>query len=451
MSRKNYKILAIESSCDETSASLCEAKLKVESGKLKIIEDIKILSNVVSSQVKLHAKYGGVYPELASREHVKNILPVIEQALLESNPKLKVQMSNQIQNSKLKTIHNTKYIIQNTIDAIAVTTGPGLIGSLLVGVETAKTLAYVLNKPIFPINHVEGHIYSNFVREISNSKFLISKQILRRSPHTPDSYGVIGQNPNDQKSKIIHNTRYIIQNTTPQFPLIALVVSGGHTSLIYMKNHLQYQVIGETLDDAAGEAFDKVAKLLGLSYPGGPAIAKMAMAISNSQFLISNQIPISKSQFPNQPPKLTTNFHFPRPMINEANFDFSFSGLKTSVLYAIKKLKQPINQLTKQLICYEFQNAVVETLVAKTIRAAKKYKVKSILLCGGVASNSRLREEFSHQLLAISSQPRFFVPEKSLCTDNAAMIGAAAAYKIALGVGDCTDWKKINANANLKL
>jgi len=395
--QNKIKILAIESSCDETSASLCEAKFK-----------IKILSNIISSQVKLHAKYRGVYPELASREHVKNILPVI-QASLEENSIKNLVSSIKKHDSQ---ILNTKYQIPDAnFDYIAVTSGPGLIGSLLVGVETAKTLSHIFNKPIIPVNHLEGHIYANFLGE--NLKL-------------------------------------------PKFPILALIVSGGHTSLVYMKNHLDYKVIGETLDDAAGEAFDKVSAMLGLGYPGGPVISALAeKTVIANETKRSINTKIAASSRHGVTPR--NDIHFPRPMIDSGNFDFSFSGLKTSVLYTIKKLPKPLTRSLKIAICKEFQNAVIETLIAKTLNAAKRHRVRSILLCGGVASNSRLRNEFK---LKIKNFPPagesgkfkidFFVPEKVLCTDNAAMIAAAAAYKIALGKKPAT-WYNVNADSNLQL
>ncbi|MFN3301668.1 MAG: tRNA (adenosine(37)-N6)-threonylcarbamoyltransferase complex transferase subunit TsaD, partial [Patescibacteria group bacterium] len=247
MAKKTFKILGIETSCDETAASI----LKIENCKLKII------TNIVSSQVKIHAQYGGIVPELAARKHAENIIPVLKSAL------------------------NSKQKIKNYIDAIAVTNGPGLITSLLVGVEAAKTLAFLANKPLVPVNHLAGHIYANFIK----------------------------------------NCKLKIENL---FPAICLVVSGGHTELILMKDFEKFQKIGQTLDDAAGECFDKVAKILGLSYPGGPAIANCARQW--------------KSKIQNSKLKI----ELPRPMINSSDFNFSFSGLKTAVLYKVKDLKSKI-------------------------------------------------------------------------------------------------------------
>jgi len=334
------KILAIESSCDETSAAVVEGSR----GK------VKILSNVVSSQINIHKKYGGVVPEVAARNHILDIIPVIDEALAEAYP------------SPLRRGRLGGGV--SKIDLVAVTVGPGLMSSLLIGAQTAETFAYVWGKPLLPVNHIEGHIYANWL-----------------------SLGKI------------------------KFPALALVVSGGHTQLILMKDHLKYKTIGQTRDDAAGEAFDKVAKLLGLSYPGGPIISKMADAVEwNSAD--------------------SHKFNLPRPMINSNDFDFSFSGLKTAVLYLVKELESK-KRLDKQIIaniCAEFQQAVIDVLVAKTIKAAKNHKVKTVLLAGGVAANKELKKQLSEaveQKLGI----KFSVPEQKLCTDNAAMIGAAAYYR----------------------
>jgi len=335
-------ILGIETSCDETAASLVQ-------------DGTKILSNIVASSQELHIKTGGIIPEVAAREQIKCIVPVIEEALT----------------SKI-------YNLKSNIDAIAVTIGPGLIGSLLVGVETAKTLAYLWNKPIIAVNHLLAHVYANFL-----------------------------QHP----SSIIHH---------PVFPALALIASGGHTELILTKSHGKYKWIGGTRDDAAGECFDKCARLLNLGYPGGPAIAAEA------------DKPITHNS------KLIT--HLPRPMINSDDFDFSFSGLKTAVLREVKKL--PItpacapasggasagrhNSELITTLAFETQEAITDVLVEKTLRAAKKYQVESILLAGGVAANQVLRKKF--QVLSFKSQVNFFAPPKNLCTDNAACVASCAYF-----------------------
>ncbi len=330
------QILAIETSCDETSAAAIE----------KTGEDIKILSNVVASQIKLHQKYGGIFPEIASRAHVEKIIPVVEEALGNIDP-----------------------------DVIAVTTGPGLIGSLLIGVNFAKTLAFAKNKPIIGVNHLLGHVYSNWAGK----------------PY-------------------------------PSFPALILIVSGGHTGLYLMKSHREIKVLGETLDDSAGEAFDKVAKLLNLGYPGGPAISKAA----------------EKGN-----PK---TYNFPRSMLDKKNNNFSFSGLKTAVLHESKKQ----NKMSAQKIAdfsASFQQAVIDILVGKTIQAAYDFRPKSISLCGGVSANKKLREELKKAVAKLPWKTAYHVPPFELSTDNAAMIGLAAAYHL----NDKTTWPKIHADSNLKL
>ena len=324
-------ILAIETSCDDT----CIAIIKV-SGKKRPRFDI--LSNIVSSQIEVHKKYGGVYPSLAKREHQKNLPLVLEKAL------------NKTKGSK--------------IDVIAVTVGPGLDPCLWTGINFAKELAKKWDLPIVPVNHIESHILINF----------IDKQ--------------------------------------PAFPAIALVVSGGHTQLILMQDIGKYKILGETRDDAAGECFDKVARILGLGYPGGPAIANLASQC--------------KSQ--------SLDIRLPRPMINQKNYDFSFSGLKTAVLYKHKGKKH-----VKEM-CREVQQAIIDVLIKKTIKAAKDYRVKTIILGGGVSANEELRKQFKskweHDLLA---------PLKKFSTDNAVMIGIAGYF------GKPKNWQKIKADANLRI
>jgi len=314
-------ILSIETSCDETSAAV------VKDGK-------EILSNVVASQVEFHKKYGGIVPEVASRKHIEVIAAVVKQALEDAKTPLK------------------------KIDAVAATYGPGLVGSLIVGLNYAKAVAFALKKPFIPVNHIEGHIYANFVSEIPNPKSQI-----------------------------------------PNFPFVCLVVSGGHTQLVLIKDHGKYQTLGHTRDDAAGEAFDKVARYLGIGYPGGPIIDKMA-----------------KKGDPEA-------IDFPRAMME--GYDFSFSGLKTAVVNYVKKNGMPKN--VADLVA-SFQQAAVDTLVEKTIRAAKDFKVKWIALAGGVSANSRLRENILKR--ANEEGLKVSIPPLHLCTDNAAMIGSAGYYLI---------------------
>ncbi|HRY59942.1 MAG TPA: tRNA (adenosine(37)-N6)-threonylcarbamoyltransferase complex transferase subunit TsaD [Patescibacteria group bacterium] len=344
------RILAIETSCDETSAAVYDTAEG-------------LLSNVVASQIDIHKKTGGVVPEVASRAHVEQILPVLDEALQKAKTSLK------------------------KIDYIAVTHAPGLIGSLLVGVNTAKMVSAVLDKPILPMNHLEGHIYANFIDRNKNFKF----------------------------------------------PAVVLLVSGGHTSLILMKDHGKYKYLGETLDDAAGEAFDKVARVLELPYPGGPNISAEAeryrRQISNFQFPISNEVVASP-----QHKELGSGKFFPRSMMDSKDFNFSFSGLKTSVLYKwqdfIKNNSKPSTLNAIPLFCYEFEEAVVDILTTKTIKAAEKYKAKTVSICGGVAANKRLREEIGVRVKNKFKKVSFCVPPIEYCGDNAAMIAACAAYQL---------------------
>ena len=320
MTLPSARILGIESSCDETAAAV------VSDGRV-------IQSSVVASQIDLHAQYGGVFPELASREHVKAIYAIVDQALQQAHLDIK------------------------DIDAIAVTRGPGLAGSLVVGVNMAKSLALAAQKPIIGINHLEGHIYSAWL------------YLANTSPHQ-----------------------------APRFPLLALLVSGGHSELVLVKDHLQYQRLGGTLDDAAGEAFDKVARLLGLPYPGGPSIQKASHTGS------------------------ATAFTFPRAML-EDTWDFSFSGVKTSVLRMTESLQEQGRSLPIEDLAASFQAAVVDVLVEKTLMAAEEFDVSEIIVAGGVSANKRLRE----RMLAESKIP-VHIPPLSLCTDNAAMIAGAGYY-----------------------
>ncbi len=357
-------ILAIETSCDETAAAV----LSVADGQKW--PQIKTLSSIIKSQIKLHSKMGGVVPEAAARAHVKWIRSVVKQALKAISYKLEA------------------------VDYIAVTVGPGLIPSLIVGVEFAKALSFATKTPIIPVNHLSGHLYSPFGREFSIFNF--------------------------------------------QFPNISLIASGGHTILTLMKNEKEYKILGQTLDDAAGEAFDKVAKLLKLPYPGGPEVAKLAKMGK----------PI---------------INFPRPMINQKNYNFSFAGLKTSVLYYLQSLSTKHSRLhlpsaradggqvalsTKQDICASFQQAVVDVLVTKTLRAAKEFKAKSISLSGGVSANLKLRNQLRNS--CAKENLNFFVPPINLTTDNAEMIGIAAAFMLHNGFKP-KSYKQIQPDSNLYL
>jgi N6-L-threonylcarbamoyladenine synthase len=400
------KILSLETSCDDTSVAVIEACPHTTTS-FGVGARFNILSNIVSSQVKIHKKYGGVYPMIAKREHQKNLVPVLEKALkkvrlLKNLPLRKIPHSgtnSKILNSILerepellkKTAAFLKRYKKPEIDTIAVTVGPGLEPCLWVGVNFAKALAYFWDLPVVPVNHVESHILANF----------------------------IGDN---QKSKIKN------QN----FPAVCLIVSGGHTQIILMAGFGKYKVLGETRDDAAGECFDKTARILGLDYPGGPAIASLAKDY-----------------------KLKTinyKLNLPRPMINTKDYDFSFSGLKTAVLYDFKNRhqKEKKNKGYIKAMCAEIQQAVIDVLIKKTLKAARDFKVKSIILGGGVSANEELRKQFKSIANCRLPIIQFLVPPKNLCTDNAAMVGAAG-YTGYIGKNKRKKWSKIKVEANLRI
>ncbi|OGG21966.1 tRNA (adenosine(37)-N6)-threonylcarbamoyltransferase complex transferase subunit TsaD [Candidatus Gottesmanbacteria bacterium RIFCSPHIGHO2_02_FULL_40_13] len=334
------KILAIETSCDETAAAV-------------VVDGRQILSNIVASSMPLHKKTGGIIPEIAARKQLEFILPVIEKALRQAKLKPNIHMP----------VPRTLF---DDIDLIAVTTGPGLIGSLLIGVETAKTLSLSISKPLVGVNHIHAHLYANWLNS----------------------------------------------SNQPGFPAIGLVVSGGHTELFLLTSHENIKWLGGTRDDAAGEAFDKTARLLGLGYPGGPAVSAAA-----EKFQISN------SKFQNK-------IKLPRPMINSNDLDFSFSGLKTAVIREINKLKtmkQWNNEAMVQL-AYEIQESITDVLVKKTLQASQQYNVKSIIIGGGVAANKRLTEKFHLAIRNLELEINLHIPPPALCTDNAAYIASFAFY-----------------------
>ncbi len=330
------RILAVETSCDETAAAVVE---RAPDSPWAVT-----IKGVVASQAKLHEKYGGVYPEVASREHSKQILPVLAEAL----------SLNLYDRDRLPMLD------LHAIDYLAVTIGPGLIGSLLVGVQTIATLGLASGIPILPINHLAGHIYASFLAL-----------------------------PEDR-------------NHPPRFPLMALIVSGGHTLLLSMSHHNQFQLLGQTRDDAAGEAFDKVAKLLDLGYPGGPRISELARKGDR------------------------TAYRFPIGLEHEATLDFSFSGLKTAVLREVQG--KTLTQSQKADVAASFERAVVEALLLKISRALDTTSVNDFILGGGVAANTYLRERLATLLAHRRPAVNLHVPSPALCTDNAEVIGAAAAF-----------------------
>ena len=393
------KILAIETSCDETSAAVVE----YHRGRFRVF------SNVVSSQIDIHKKFGGVVPEVAARKQAELIIPVIEEALRQGKKELEIK-NKERGAKKGAVIHNSKFIIPH-LDALAVTVGPGLMIALSVGVETARTLAAVWKKPIIAVNHLEGHLYSALLSKQNNFQFPIS-------------------NFQTNSKSQIRNTKYLIH-----FPAIALIASGGHTELILVNDYLSYRLLGRTRDDAAGEAYDKVAKLLGLGYPGGPVIDRLAQRGDPAAF------------------------NFPRGMIGSNDYDFSFAGLKTAVLYKLQEINKTKKQKNKDLttnncklttnICASFQAAVTDVLVAKTIHAAQRYNAKTILLGGGVAANSQLRRQLQASVASLIPNSKFLIPDLTYTTDNAAMIAAAAAFRAERK--DFTPWQKLKADPNLTL
>ena len=324
-------ILGIETSCDETACAIVE-------------DGVKIISSFVASSQELHEATLGIVPEVAAREQIKHILTIIT---------LNFTLSG---------------LDWSQIDGVAVTTGPGLIGSLLVGVETARTLSFSLNKPLIPINHVYAHLYGAFLTD-----------------------------------------------TKPKFPATGLIVSGGHTELLLLKNHGDYVRLGGTRDDALGEAFDKVAKILDLGYPGGPAIEKLALEGN---------------------PKA---IKFPRPMINYDDYDFSYSGLKTAVVHEFQKNPN----ISKADLAASFQEAALDVVVTKAMRAVEKYNVKSLIVAGGVAANGRLREMCENK---ISSSVTLHTPSPALCTDNAVIIASCAFFN-----NNPVPWQEVKADPSLKL
>ena len=310
-------ILAIESSCDETAMAI------VEDGR-------KILSNTVYTQIAIHTMYGGVVPEVASREHIKKVTYVLDEVLKQANMTL------------------------NDIDAVAVTKEPGLIGSLMVGVNTAKTISLCFNKPLIYVNHIHGHIYANYLEEDFT------------------------------------------------FPLLALVVSGGHTELVLMKDHMEFEILGETLDDAVGEAYDKVARVVNVGYPGGPIIDKMAHIG-------------------------TPTYPLPHIKLSKDSLDFSFSGLKSAVINLCHNANQRGETIDANNLAASFQNAVIDVLVSKTVLAATMHNVKQVIIAGGVAANKGLRSAMQEAMDDLNI--KLTVPQFKYCTDNAAMIAAAGYHK----------------------
>ena len=386
------KILAIETSCDDTCVAVIEAK-KGKSPRFNI------LSNIISSQIEIHKQYGGVYPSMAKREHQRNLVPVLKKAIKATNKEKKATTNEETKKNKtIETILEREEVLlkelkiflkkyqKTDIDAIAVTNGPGLDPCLWVGVNLAKALSYFWDIPIVPVNHIEAHILVNWL---------------------------------------------LLEKNIKKFPAICLVVSGGHTQLILMEEIGKYKILGETRDDAAGECFDKTAKILGLDYPGGPIISAMATESRKEQRKIGIKLP--------------------RPMLNQKNYDFSFSGLKTAVLYSFKSTSKSTRTSKKYIIemCSEIQQAIIDVLVAKTIRASKEYNAKTIILGGGVASNKELRKQLGKAIKQQLPKTNYLKPTIKLCSDNAVMVGVAGYFRFLKGKTKI--WKRIEAKPNLRI
>jgi N6-L-threonylcarbamoyladenine synthase len=371
------KILAIETSCDDTGVAILEVSKT---------NRFKVLSNIIASQIEVHQKYGGVYPMMAKREHQKNLVPTFIKSLKESN--LLKKSTSPLNDSKISEIKNIlerepelcKHLIyffnkyeKPNVDLISVTNGPGLEPCLWVGVNFARAISYFWDIPVVPVNHIEGHILVN-----------------------------------------------LLENSV-KLPAIALIVSGGHTQIILTKKIGSYKILGETRDDAAGECFDKCAKILGLGYPGGPIISKLAENIETHKLL-------------------------PRPMISTKDYDFSFSGLKTAVLYADRKIINKNAQYKKDMSA-EVQQAIIDVLIKKTISAVKDFRVKSLILGGGVSANKELKKQFELEVIKKDLKVSVIYPESKLSTDNGLMIAITGFYH----KKNTQKWDKIKADGNLQI
>ena len=412
MEKKSALILGIETACDETA--------------LALIDGEKILANIILSQAKIHAQYGGVFPMLAKREHAKNLLPIFKKILETADLSKPIQSKVPTKNHS-DILENIRMILERepelleqflefaltiekpTIDAIAVTKGPGLEPALWVGINFAKALATIWNIPIIPINHMEGHIVSALFDKTAN------------------------------------------------FPAVALLISGGHTELVLMKDWFDYEIIGATKDDAVGEAFDKVARILGLPYPGGPQISRLAEEIRTPASTFQKTFPPIPLEWNGHaptpvfrnvlPPFANTRpFVFPRPMLKTNDLNFSFSGLKTAVLYLVKKMGE-LNDDDKKNIACEFEDAVTEVLITKTKKALAQFNAKTLIIGGGVSANKNIRAAFEN--FAEQNNIKLFISSPELATDNALMIAFAGLLR--LKAGRTKTGEKITAQGNLKI
>ncbi|MEO5646157.1 MAG: tRNA (adenosine(37)-N6)-threonylcarbamoyltransferase complex transferase subunit TsaD [Candidatus Paceibacterota bacterium] len=436
------KILAIETSCDETGISILS-----QDG-----QRITLLGNALASQIDLHAQYGGVFPAMAKRAHAEKIVPLLKDALLQAGVlinKSSVATSDMALTDTVASICNREdemvsgfVDLFNTyekpdIDYIAVTVGPGLEPALWVGINAAKVLSKIWDIPVIPVNHMEGHVVTAAVIEFQAS--LEAKQ----EDHIDASGERLARTKDQQYGLLVlpPTKSYLFKEL--EFPLLALLVSGGHTELVLTKSYGEYEKIGQTRDDAVGEAFDKVARMIGLPYPGGPAVSKLAR-----EFRLLG---------------IENKFEFPRPMMHSGDYDFSFSGLKTAVLYTIRDLVQdpsttlgtaPVRDLTeaeKQALACAFEDAAIDVLTKKTMRAIEEFGIQTVVVGGGVSGNTYLKEQLTARVAKKLPGVVVLFPEPWLATDNAVMIGLAAFARIQSGSMTIQPAETLKANGNLSI
>jgi len=424
-------VLGIETSCDETAISLIESR----NGR-----DIAVLADKTLSQIELHRKYGGVFPNMAKREHSRNLIPLLKTILEEAarhDLRFKIKDLGREKSANLLTTYNLQLttilerepelleqflkfiptVEKPHLDVIAVTEGPGLEPCLWTGINLAKALSLVWDIPIVPVNHMEGHIFSALLRRKDVNNELGIKNSAK-----------------EKSSSILHNSDFIIHE--PALPAIALLISGGHTELVLVKDWFNYEIVGQTRDDAVGEAFDKVARLLGLPYPGGPEISALAEKARSYKLEAKS-------------------FVLPRPMLHSPDFDFSFSGIKTSVLYLLKKLPALTDDIRKE-IALEFENAVTEVLIAKTRKAIEYHGAKALLLGGGVVANTHIRRAFEklsckYDRTYVAKSGFLHLPEQNLTTDNALMIAVAGYFHRENALHGAAKSLDLKARGNLSL
>ena len=407
------KILAIETSCDETAIAIVEATGDERAAQFTV------LGNALLSQIDIHREYGGVFPALAKREHAKNLVPILEAALEEAELlREDTQAIPEAMHEKISGILAREPGLAEAffefvgecepppIDAIAVTSGPGLEPALWVGINFAKALALLWEKPIVAVNHMEGHIFAALAKEVSDDS--------ANTPSIP--------------------TRFNLVIEDVEMPVLALLISGGHTELVVIKKWLEYELLGQTRDDAVGEAFDKVARMLSLPYPGGPEISRLAESL---RFSLGGSLGGE-----------TAKYSLPRPMSGDATCDFSFAGLKTAALYLLKNNPE-MSETEKKHVALEFENAVADVLSKKTARALEKTRAKTLALGGGVSANKHIRRTFTEKIKNEHPDVTLRIPSAALTTDNAVMIALAGFYRALRG--DFSEPDALAANGNRTL